>query len=629
MALRRQRGSAQGESRPARRPVSAPKPLGSVRRGQTITTYGVGAMLAVGDESFIVSGLDSWNMRGPFDIDEPRLAARLGVAGFRLPPVGERARSDEPAVRVRRFPTWYSCSRCHLLQPFARFGATRGATEHPGCGGALVPSRFVVACEYGHLDEFPHFAWVHKQTAPSDATKHVLHLRSTGRTASLRGIEIHCGCGKSASLEGAFQRSAMERLKISCRGTRPWLGRDADEECRLHPRTLQRGSSAAWFPVVRSAISIPEELGSELQRIVEPNLPMLRPMLDLGEGGFLGLVQNMPHLMDDGRYTAKDILRTVRDLIEDADDSGPESASHLRLQEYHKLLEHTPEHSRAQDFVCVPPPERTGDPPIPEIDRIMLVKRLREVRALCTFTRVAMPTDADPVPRRASLSREDVSWRPAVEVNGEGVFLRLDGVRLLEWERQSAVLSRAARIRTAHETVLVQRARLLAPLSGGGASGPVALAPPESWVDARYVLIHTFAHALINEWSLDCGYPAAALRERLYASDRMAGVLIYTATSDSAGSLGGVVAQGAPALLAASVESALDRMSWCSADPLCMETEAGGTDSLNLAACHACVLLPETSCETNNTFLDRAMLIGHPGEELEGFFRRPGENRRT
>jgi hypothetical protein len=102
----------------------------------------------------------------------------------------------------------------------------------------------------------------------------------------------------------------------------------------------------------------------------------------------------------------------------------------------------------------------------------------------------------------------------------------------------------------------------------------------------------------------------------------MAGVLIYTATSDSAGSLGGVVAQGEYKRLRASLESALDRISWCSQDPPCMESVADEFGSLNLAACYACSLLPETSCETNNTFLDRALLIGTPEDQKIGFFSR-------
>lgn len=97
---------------------------------------------------------------------------------------------------------------------------------------------------------------------------------------------------------------------------------------------------------------------------------------------------------------------------------------------------------------------------------------------------------------------------------------------------------------------------------------------------------------------------------------------VYTATSDSAGSLGGIVAQVESGALAASVRRAIDRMSWCSADPLCIESDTSGTDNLNRAACHSCVLLPETSCEEFNTLLDRALLVGTPEDRTLGFFSR-------
>jgi hypothetical protein len=100
----------------------------------------------------------------------------------------------------------------------------------------------------------------------------------------------------------------------------------------------------------------------------------------------------------------------------------------------------------------------------------------------------------------------------------------------------------------------------------------------------------------------------------------MAGLLVYTATSDSAGSLGGVIAQADPGRLEVTIQEALERVSWCSADPLCSESEAAGVDSLNLAACHACVLLPEVSCEEMNVLLDRGLLTGTPGNPSLGLF---------
>jgi hypothetical protein len=139
-------------------------------------------------------------------------------------------------------------------------------------------------------------------------------------------------------------------------------------------------------------------------------------------------------------------------------------------------------------------------------------------------------------------------------------------------------------------------------------------------ITPRLVLVHTFAHALVDQFALDAGYPAASLRERLYVGDDMTGLLVYTASTDSAGSLGGLVAQGEPETLQQAFMAAVARASWCSADPICVETEAQGADGLNLAACHACVLLPETSCEEMNVLLDRALLVGTPQDPTLGFF---------
>lgn len=189
------------------------------------------------------------------------------------------------------------------------------------------------------------------------------------------------------------------------------------------------------------------------------------------------------------------------------------------------------------------------------------------------------------------------------QVIGEGVFLRLDPDRVAEWESRPEVQTRITPIGHAYRERFARFGL-----------------DPDREITPRLVMIHTLAHSIINEWSLDSGYPAASLRERLYVSDKMSGFLVYTATSDSAGSLGGIVAQVESGRLAASVRSALERVSWCSADPLCMEAQTSGTDNLNRAACHSCVLLPETSCEEFNTLLDRALLVGTSEAPTLGFF---------
>ncbi|WP_328721473.1 DUF1998 domain-containing protein [Streptomyces sp. NBC_00247] len=578
---------------------------GSVRRAQMITTYGVGSLVAVDNESFIVSGIDSWNVSEAPVIRENRLERVLGVKSFRLPPASDDTSRD--GVHVRRFPLWHSCPNCNVLQPVARFNSPPGKNECGDCGEELVPSRFVMACAQGHIDDFPYWKWAHRgYGSAAGPCGGEMRLRSTGKTASLRSILVSCSCGvPEVSMEGAFRSAALADLKVLCRGKRPWLGGAPDESCAERPRTLQRGSSVVWQPIVKTALSIPPHSSGQASRL-EPHMDSLRTLSDDAIELYLRV------LAIELKYEFS--VEAVRALIAaespDGDsDQGQDNAFHeLRRQEYKTLIVGQPESEtdHEEQFVCEPPRSSASVLQPHGVVGPMLVKRLREVRVLKAFSRVDTPeTNSDVHEAELSLSRTD--WLPAMEVQGEGVFLRLDEQRVDDWARNPAVAARADRLRANHLRLMRERSK-----------DPESV--PDSPASPRMVLLHTLAHVLINEWSLDGGYPAAALRERLYVDDTMAGLLVSTATSDSAGSLGGLVAQGEPDKLAATLRSALKRAQWCSADPLCVESEAGGVGGINLAACHACVLLPETSCEHYNGLLDRALLIGTPEDPGVGFF---------
>ena len=598
--FRRRRAGAPERSYPRR---------GSVRRAQMITTYGVGSLVAVDNESFIVSGIDSWNISEAPTIHEHRLARVLGVKSFRLPPASDDTSKD--GVHVRRFPLWHSCPKCNVLQHVRGFNCAAGKNECGNCEEELVPSRFVMACAEGHIDDFPYWKWAHRKNRETGSgfCGGEMHLRTTGKTASLRSILISCTCGiPEVSMEGAFRRAALSDLGVFCKGRRPWLGDAPAERCTEKPRTLQRGSSAAWQPIVKTALSIPPWSDSETS-LLEPHWENLRELADNPEGLRIylkaaAIKKNYEHSFE----RVMDLLK-AENHEETDEDTGPDDAyTALRKQEYERLIEGRPESDSGHEdqFICEPPRSPATVLTPYGVRTPMLVKRLREVRALKSFSRVDTPETRTDV-HEAALSLEPMDWLPAMEVQGEGVFLRLDEHRLDAWARSAAVAARADIIRDNHTRLLRERA-----------TDPRS-APP-STANARMVLLHTLAHVLINEWSLDGGYPAASLRERLYTGDSMAGILISTATSDSAGSLGGLVAQGEPNRLEESLHSALVRAQWCSADPLCVESEGSGVGGINLAACHACVLLPETSCEHNNGLLDRAMLIGTPEDPSTGFF---------
>ncbi|WP_330238914.1 DUF1998 domain-containing protein [Streptomyces sp. NBC_00525] len=600
---RRRRAGAPERSYPRR---------GSVRRAQMITTYGVGSMIAVDNESFMVSGIDSWNMTDAPTVHEHRLARVLGVKSFRLPPASDDTSKD--GVHVRRFPLWHSCPGCNALQHVGQFNSPPGKNECGDCHEELVPSRFVMACPKGHIEDFPYWKWAHRnnrQDGGAGLCGGELRLRTSGKTASLRSILISCTCGiPEVSMEGAFRRTALSDLKVYCNGRRPWLGNAPAEHCGEKPRTLQRGSSVAWQPIVRTALSIPPWSDGHAARL-GAYWDDLRTMKDNPSemAGFLKALT----LQEDYEFSLDKVMALLEAENHEDDaseeDKGVDSAYvALRKQEYERLVAGRPEGETDHEdqFVCEPPRSSEAILTPYGVTGPMLVKRLREVRALKAFSRVDTPETHTDV-HEAALSLAPMDWLPAMEVQGEGVFLRLDEQRLDDWARSAAVAARADRIRANHVRMLRERAQ-----------DPANV--PDSPADARMVLLHTLAHALINEWSLDGGYPAASLRERLYADDSMAGLLICTATSDSAGSLGGLVAQGEPDRLEPALHSALRRAQWCSADPLCVESTGSGVGGINLAACHACVLLPETSCEHNNGLLDRALLIGTPEDPSIGFF---------
>ncbi len=556
-----------------------------VRSAQLITTYGVGSIVASGDQSLMVCGIDRWPVSEP-DLHEPRLERQLQVNGFAKPPAGDGAGT----IPVVKFPRWQSCPNCERLAHYRDFGGVFD-NRCQECDVALVPSRFVVACPKGHIEDFPYFAWIHAR-GTKRGPEHQMTLSSNAGTASLASIVIRCSCGAWATMEDAFNRHVL-RESVKCQGQRPWLPSN-DEACGEALRTLQRGASNVWFADTRSAISIPP-WSEGAYRALNKHWSLLRGVSD--RAALEGII--------DGSGLAEKSSFTVNDLVDavhrrQAEEAGEkQDSAELRREEYDALIRGRPEEDANQEFVAVV--GEISEDLRPHFEQVTLVKRLREVRALVGFRRLTALKDPKTEP--SPISAVDTEWLPAIDVQGEGVFLRFNESKLEGWEKQKAVVARAA---TLNERF--QRVREFL----GAEEGTV--------ITPRFILIHTFAHALINQWALEAGYPAAALRERLYSGTEMAGLLIYTATTDSAGSLGGVVAQAAPERLSSSIRDAVRRFKWCSADPVCAETYAAGADSLNMAACHACSLLPETSCEERNTLLDRRLLVGDVDGDRTGFF---------
>jgi len=580
--------------------------VGELRPSQILFTYGVGATVELPQLSTMVLGLDDWPKENGVLVSEPRLLAavrrRLGgqVAELRTPPRQDEHSPTPTGVPVAPFPQWLRCPVCRLLAPLHSrlfdlvqdaYRSDRTRYEHRcttrGRPPTAFPARFLLACRKGHLDDFPWSEFVHGGRGCRSAT---LRLTEFGTGGGPVDVQVECdGCGTRKRLIDAFGQAADDHLPTRCRGRHPHLGTTSD--CDQKVRTILLGASNAWFPVSLSALSIPTEEGVLAQAVTDrwaileqvPNAEVLKFALDTNE--------QLAALRD---YSLEEVLAAIDERRSGAPGGEPVD---LRLPEWEVLS--TPATTAAtEDFRLRAVPAPDGFAAL--IDEVVLVERLREVIALTAFTRVEAPDELDAAELSAPaapLSREQPRWVPCTEVRGEGIFLRLAGAALEEWEERYVRSGRAQALWEAHKRWRIRR----------------HLEPAAAWPGVRYVLLHSLAHALIRELALECGYGASALRERIYSArpdaPGMAGVLLYTAAPDSEGTLGGLVSLGEPDQLGRLLGQALNRARLCSADPLCSEHDPAGDGSVHHAACHACQFASETSCERGNRFLDRTALV--------------------
>jgi len=608
--------------------TSGVEPLGRVRRSQLISTYGIGAIVDLEKGSFMPMGLEDWEAatRLPsLTIGEARLQAQLGVDHFRLPPITEDlsgfpGRVDPShAVPAIRFPSWHECPHCNRIgtegNPFqlAADGSQLECHAH-GRPVLTTPVRFVVACRKGHLEEFPWEWWAHRKRAAGICDRPVLELKSRGKSAALADLYVHCKtCNASESLGDAFRPESMKGR--NCHGVRPWL-HDRQQGCDSPPRVIQRGASNAHFAVVASALSIPPVSEATFQ-IIDGNWITLSALPAEAVAPVLERLASTYGVPVEALQAALREKQRIEGLQIDLTDAGS------RAEEYAALS-----HDRDDLIVGGIVPQfcnAVTEPPAalaPWFDLVGAVSRLREVRALAGFSRIEpYPVSAEKIGDAirdgnvAPLSKGHRNWLPAAEIRGEGLFLRFRTEAIDAWLRANTAIN-------ARVAILESRSAAIA--ADRGYQRDYA-------ITARLLLVHSFAHALIRTISIDCGYSSSALRERLYVSEpagsrqAMNGVLVYTGSPDSEGSLGGLVRLADPRQIERIVMRALRAARWCGSDPVCLETDpAQSGDRVSGAACHCCLLVPETACEKFNRELDRTMLVGtaeaEPGPGWRGFF---------
>ena len=596
----------------------------SVRAAQAVLQYGVGAMVDFADQTLVTSAPEYWS--GTDKIFDDRFAKALGVDYFAMP-------TD---ISYVRFPEWYFCPKCRDFKPLSQWISdyrkkARGKllefdgnmVEHMQCQNCkqdLVVARIVTVCEHGHLNDFPWVKWVHARAKKPICGNPSLKFK-TGASGSegLEGLSIECSCGARTTLRDAFTKDIFQHLSsgddaisFKCDGHHPF--RHTIEPCGLYPRTVQRGASSVYFPVVHSSLVIPpyadklntkiegsrsyedciviigdEESDDDKKTLIEKKLKKWSEKIALE----IGAPQE-----DVEKILARKWLQSDNEKI-DVTGVG------YRFEEYMALTgEISTPKGALGDFSRESMP--IDEYHLPHIKSISLIDKVRVVNALVGFSRITPVVNSDDS-GFVSVKKDSTRWYPAYQVRGEGIFIELNQDDIEHWVQDNP------RIRERSERLNFNYCE-----SFIGKNHPRTISP-------KFIMLHTLAHLLITQLSFECGYSVASLSERLYCAEesdgkKMAGILIYTASGDSEGTLGGLVRQGRPDAFPRIFRKAVYTAKTCSNDPVCIMSKGQGRDSLNLAACHACALLPETCCEERNSFLDRGMIAGTFEERNIGFF---------
>lgn len=621
----------------------------SVRASQAVLQYGVGAMVDFRDRTLMTAAPEYWGGSVSHIRDE-RLEKILHVDYFGKPGDKDDVKFAEGISHVR-FPEWYFCPSCRRFKPIGewvteyRAKSPKKAEEDPHmiqtmkcpkCFQELVVARIITACQEGHIDDFPWVKWVHCQNfgGPKEICSRPELTITTSSSASegLEGLTLKClNCGAAASLRGAFDPGKFEELdkktdfryNFRCAGKHPWKHKTESCKSTEYPKVLQRGSSSVYFPVTESSLVIPPYSSIVTNKIDESAAYaeykaviasyLSTPGITAETIELLHNSQTQVYAQRIAQETAIPFDKVVGVLKRKnaAPDDGEYSTASVkyRAEEYEAITGETV--IEAEDYGEF---YREGVDisayNLPFLKSISLIHKVREVQALVGFTRLK-PVDSTDAPGSQAVvvpvKEPDTKWYPAYDVRGEGIFIEFDSSSINNWRSENQFLAeRVALLNDNYKKSFI------------GENHPRE-------ITGKFLLLHTISHLLIKQLSFECGYGIASLKERIYCSEaadgkEMAGILIYTACGDSEGTLGGLVRQGRSDTFPSIFNKAIENARTCSNDPVCSLSQGQGRDSLNLAACYSCTLIPETSCEEFNCFLDRGVVVGTFDNPNLGFF---------
>ncbi|MEH2392473.1 MAG: DUF1998 domain-containing protein [Nostoc sp.] len=609
-------------------------PSGEIRQSQILSTFGPGAMVDLPDHSILIGGLNHWHGNKK-RIYEDRLADRvadiLEVKDIALyaPPVDEQdPKASRTGITAFAFPIWFVAQveetwpktnekalnakvyRTRPLLPWDSLvqGKYLNADRKKV---SVVPVRFVQACVNGHISDINWYRFVHEKSQTS--CRGLLWLDEGGSGNDFADIFVRCeACKARRQLSDATVPNG--KVLRECDGHRPWLGPKAQELCISevtgkpeYNRLLVRSASNAYFSQVISVISLPDSdaaVRNVVNLVYEDFLQYAETANDVKKERKKQKVSTALEGFSDDAVWAEIKRR------QSGQSNQPKSIKQVEIETLlsspFDVGEDVPEgdfYARARKLDNLKPKL------LSRVERIVLVHRLPEVIAQVGFTRfeAAMPDidgELDIQVRRAALDIEP-TWVPAIENRGEGVFIAFRQEAIEDWLKRDAVKQRGKKLAKGFDIWCKQK----------GIAQEKAKFP-----GLPYIMLHSLSHMLIAAVSLECGYAASSIRERIYAGESGYGILLYTGSPGSEGTLGGLVQVGNR--IEYHLDVALEMGRLCSNDPVCAQHQPDAEQEdrfLHGAACHGCLLIAETSCERRNEFLDRALVVATvegPGAEF-------------
>lgn len=577
-----------------------------MRPSTVIITSGPGSILDLPErESRIVMGIAYWKYHNR--INDQRLSKLLKVDHFGSPQ--EKWDTDfkfKVGIPTRDFPFMRMCPKCGRLS----YNYVCKDCDNT----KTMPPRLVAACTDGHIQDFPWKWWCGCKCNPKDSQ---LFIKGENLEAEGSDLKVICkNCHHEKNFEGALGilRSSKNQ-GLNCNGDRPWLG--DREECTNKLHGLMRGASNVFFPVIQSSLSIPP-FSDTIQKDIKEHGVLAKSFWNNSEiKKYINFMPELKKFIDDGVYTENELVRAFDVTY------GKQQVNSIKGEEWDKFIH--PISYRYRDDFKADELDISRSELSRWFDRVVRVNKLREVVAMTGFTRIE-PYNYDPDTDQkvqdpktkpnnwSELLQKDIKpalcddqtfdWLPGVEQFGEGIFFKFNVEMVNKWMNESGITKRC-------QTILEQPNQ---PFKRDGVDT----------TDPRIILVHTFAHKFIRQISLACGYPIPSLRERIYVGKNderdMCGVLIYTASLDSDGTLGGLISQAKDSNhLYEHILTMIESVKICSQDPLCGAHKASVTRNAWGASCHSCTHLPETSCEgLQNKLLDRFTLVGN--DNIKGYF---------